>query len=271
MKRYLLIGLAAGALALALAGGAVLAGPSIERSAAGAAAQATPAPTAQPDGTKNRPGRNPRQGNTQQFAQGNAQRMALLLGRATADASGIKPQDVFTELRAGKSLAQIAQEHSKTADDVIKAARAKLGDQLKQAVAKNRLTQDRADAMLAQFDQAAPQVMSSTNLGAPPRRGNAKRGPGAAGMAAAGLVQATAQVTGMQPKDVLAELRAGKSLAQIAQEHGKTGDDILAKLRELGQQHLDKALDNAKDLINKPGLGRGQAPATTSPTAVPNT
>jgi len=249
MKRYLLIGLAAGALAL------VLAGPSIERAAAGAAAQATPAPTPQPGGPKNGPGRGP--------GQGNARRLALLLGRATADVSGIKPQDVLTGLRAGKSLAQIAQEHGKTADDVIKAARARLEDQLKQAVAKSRLTQDRADALLAQFDQAAPQVMSNQNLGAPLGRAPMRRG------AAAGLVQATAQVSGMQPKDVLTELRAGKSLAQIAQEHGKTADDILAKLRELGQQRLDKALDRAKDLINKPGLGRGQAPTTTNPTAEP--
>jgi uncharacterized protein (DUF433 family) len=263
MKRYLLIGLAAGTLALVLAGGAVLAGPSFERPAAVAAAQATPAPTAQPRNAKPRPGRGQQQGN--------AQRLALLLGRATADISGIKPQDVLAEVRAGKSLAQIAQAHGKTADEVIKAARAKLEERLKQAVTNNRLTQDRADAMLAQFDQAAPQVMTNTNLGAPFRRGNAKRGPAGAGPAAAGLVQATADVTGMQPKDVLAELRAGKSLAQIAQAHGKTADDILAKLRELGQQRLDQALDKAKELIDKPGMGRGQAPNTPSPTAEPST
>jgi len=62
-------------------------------------------------------------------------------------------------------------------------------------------------------------------------------------------------VTGLQPAEVRAELRAGKSLAQIAQEHGKSGDDVLAKLREQGQQRLDQALDRAKDLINQPGLG----------------
>ncbi|MFL5805404.1 MAG: hypothetical protein ACJ8CR_27150 [Roseiflexaceae bacterium] len=248
MKRYLLIGLACGTLALALAGGAVLAGPSSERAAAVAAAQPTPAPTARPGAAKNKP------------RQGNPQRLARLLGRVTADMSGIKPQDVLAGLRDGKSLAQIAQTHGKTADDVIKAARAKLEEQLKQAVAKNRLTQDRADAMLAQFDQAAPQVMNNQNLGAPLRRGNEKRGP-----AAAGLVQATAEVTGMQPKDVLAELRAGKSLAQIAQAHGKTADDILAKLRELGQQRLSKALDKAKELIDKPGMGRGQQPGDDQP------
>ena len=70
------------------------------------------------------------------------------------------------------------------------------------------------------------------------------------------LADATAQVSGVQWQDVTQGLRAGKSLAQIAQEHGKTGDDILAKLREQGQQRLDKALDRARELIDQPGLGR---------------
>jgi uncharacterized protein (DUF433 family) len=174
----------------------------------------------------------------------------------------MQPKDVLAELRAGKSLAQIAQAHGKADKDVIADARSKLQDRLKQAVANGRLAQARADAALAQFDQRAPQVMADQSLGQRARRVGAKRvGVGA------GLVRATAEVTGMQPKDVLAELRTGKSLAQIAQAHGKTGDDILAKARELGQQRLDQALDRAKGLIDKPGLGRGQQPGSPAPTS----
>ncbi|HET8645388.1 MAG TPA: hypothetical protein VFO85_07865, partial [Vicinamibacteria bacterium] len=206
-----------------------------------AVAQATPAPTSQAGSAKNRPG---------------AKRLALLLGRATVEVSGIDRQELLAGLRDGKSLAQIAQEHGKTAGDVIAAARARLQDRLKQAVANGRLTQARADQMLAHFDQSAPQVMNDQSLGRQVRRAIVKRHP-----LAAGLVKATAEVTGLQPKDVLAGLRAGKSLAQIAQEHGKTGDDILAKARELGQQRLDKALERAEELIDQPGLGRGQGAA----------
>jgi uncharacterized protein (DUF433 family) len=263
MKRYLLIGLVCGTLALA--GGVALAGPSFERSATIAAAQATPAPTAQPDAPNPGSNRGPRQGDAQHSGRGKGQRLGMLLGRATADVAGITQRDVLAGLNDGKSLAQIAQEHGKTADDVIKAARAKLEERLKQAVADGKLTQERADATLTQFDQAAPQIMTNQNLGAPARRGVGKRNP-----AAARLVQATAEVTGLEAKDVLAELQAGKSLAQIAQEHGKTADDILAKLREQGQQRLDKALDKAKELIDEPGLGGDQAPEP-SPTAEPST
>ena len=247
MRSKLVIGIAAGAVALALAGGAALAGPTVERQVAAIAQTTTPTPA---PGAAQPKARRP----------AITRRVALLLGRTTADVSGIKPRDVLAELRAGKSLAQIAQEHGKTDKDVIAAARAKLDEQLKQAVAKGRQTQERADTVLAQFDQAAPQIVNDQNLGQLAPRAVAKKAP-----VATGLIKATAEVTGMQPKDVLAELRAGKSLAQIAQEHGKTGDDILAKLRELGQQRLDKALDRAKALIDQPGLGRGQQP-TTAPT-----
>jgi uncharacterized protein (DUF433 family) len=243
MQSKLVIGIAGGALALALAGGAVLASPAAQESTvAQAQATATPAPKPSDAGPRAR--------------QAMAKRLVLLLSRATADVSGVKPREVLAGLRDGKSLAQIAQEHGKTDKDVIAAARAKLDEQLKQAVAKSRLTQVRADTLLSQFDQAAPQVVSDQDLGQKARRAAAKKAP-----VAAELIKATAEVTGLKPKDVLAELRAGKSLVQIAQEHGKTGDDIMAKLRELSQQQLDKGLDRAKELIDKPGLGRDQQPA----------
>jgi uncharacterized protein (DUF433 family) len=242
MPSKLVIGIAGGALALALAGGVVLAGPFVENSAT-VLAQVSATPTPKPGAAQPK------------ARQGNARRLMLLLSRATAEVSGIKPRQVLAALHDGKSLAQIAQEHGKTDQDIIAVARARLDEQLKQAVAKGRQTQARADALLAQFDQAAPQVVSNQNLGRRIRRAVAKKTP-----VVAGLVKATAEVTGMQPKDVLAELRAGKSLAQIAQAHGKTGDDILAKLRELGQQRLDKALDRAQELIDQPGLDPGQQP-----------
>ncbi len=90
---------------------------------------------------------------------------ASALVSATASVTGLTTQEVMTELQGGKSLAQIAEGKGKTADDVIKAARAQLDDQLKQAVTDGRLTQAQADAKLQQFDQTATQVMNDTTLG----------------------------------------------------------------------------------------------------------
>jgi hypothetical protein len=258
MNRKLLIGIAGGALALALAGGAVYAGPSLNRSLA--ATQAA-TPTAQPGGNSTsadaaRTGRGRQRG-----------KAALLTGaliKASADVTATQPKDVLAALRDGKTLSQYAKDHGKSDADVIAAARKNVQDRLSQALSNGKLTQERVDALLHSFDDSAPKVMADANLGKQIGRTVAKRHP-----VAAGLVKATADVTGTTPDDVLAALKQGQSLAQYAQAHGKTENDILAKLHEQGQQRLDKGLDRAKELIEKPGLG-GNTNDTAGPTATPS-
>src|SRR5438128_2112332 len=71
----------------------------------------------------------------------------------------------------------------------------------------------------------APTIQATTAPTAAPGTLNLNQQPGSknrrGAMTAGVLVKATADVTGLAPKDVIQELRAGKSLAQIAQEKGK--------------------------------------------------
>lgn len=258
MKRKILIGIAGGALALALAGGAVYAGPALNRSLA--ATQAA-TPTAQPGGNLTDAGA-VRNGHGRQ--RGKAALLTSALIKASAEVTATQPKDVLAALRDGKTLAQYATDHGKSDADVIAAARKHVQDRLSQALGNGKLTQAQVDAQLKQFDDSAPTVMADATLGQRLGRAVAKRHP-----AAARLVQATADVTGTKPADVLAALKQGQSLAQYAQAHGKTADDILAKLREQGQQRLDKGLDQAKELIEKPGLGRDTT-NNAAPTATPS-
>ncbi|HEU5087467.1 MAG TPA: hypothetical protein VFT99_08480, partial [Roseiflexaceae bacterium] len=149
-----------------------------------------------------------------------------LLVKATADLSSLTVADIGKQLANSKSLAQIAQEHGTTADAVLQAARATLKTRLDTAVKNGKLTQARADATLAEFDAAAPAVLQQVHPVRQQRQQQANQQQ--ARRLRAALVKATADVTGMTVKDVAAELKTGKSLAQIAQEHGKTVDDILA-------------------------------------------
>ncbi|MEO7913482.1 MAG: hypothetical protein ABIV47_27845 [Roseiflexaceae bacterium] len=259
MNRKLLIGIAGSALALALAGGAAYAGPSLNRSLA--ATQAA-TPTVQPSGNATgadaaRTGRGRQRG-----------KAALLTGaliKASAQVTATKPKEVLVALGDGKTLSQYATDHGKSTADVIAAARKNVQDRLNQALGNGKLTQERVDALLKQFDDSAPRLMADANLGKQIGRAVAKRHP-----VAAVLVKATADVTGTKPADVLVALKQGQSLAQYAQAHGKTADDILAKLREQGQLRLDKRLDQAKELIETPGLGRDGQPNNASPTATPS-
>jgi hypothetical protein len=80
----------------------------------------------------------------------------------TADVTGISVQDVATELRAGKTFAQVAAAHGKTAGDLVNAFLAKRQDALKQAVADGRLTQAVADTMLATMKANVEQHVNGT-------------------------------------------------------------------------------------------------------------
>jgi uncharacterized ParB-like nuclease family protein len=245
MKRKILIGVAGGALALALVGGAVYAGPSLNRSLATTQAATPPA----------QPGGNPTDAGAARSGRGRQRgKAALLTGaliKASAEVTATQPKDVLAALRDGKTLSQYAKDHGKSDADVIAAARKNVQDRLSQALGNGKLTQGQVNALLKQFDDSAPKVMADANLGQQIGRALSKRHP-----VAAELIKATADVTGAKPADVLAALKQGQSLAQYAQAHGKTEDDILAKLREQGQQQLDQGLDRAKELIEKPGLGR---------------
>lgn len=256
MNRKLLATLAGGALALTMVGGTVFAGSSLTTRSNAAPRPAIATSLQAGEERPERRGKGEHKGK---------ERIVHSLVGATIDVTGLSRREVMDGLIAGQSLAQIAEAHGKSADDIVQAARTKIQEKLNQAVANNKITQQVADEALAKFDQNAPQVMSDTSLGQKIGREVGKRHP-----LAGALIKATADVTGMTATEVVQELRAGKSLAQIAQEHGKTADDILAKLRERGGERLDKALDRAKELIDQPGLGRGAPPSNAPPSGEEN-
>jgi hypothetical protein len=145
MKRLFVASLAGAALALTISAGDIFAAPA---SPAQAPAAYAGVGSLHGGGRRGRP----RDGG-----------MALVT--ATASVTGLTVEQVRTELGTGKSLAQIAQAHSKTAADVIAAARATYQTTLSQAVTNGKLTQAQADAALARFDQSAPQIVNDNTLG----------------------------------------------------------------------------------------------------------
>jgi hypothetical protein len=75
----------------------------------------------------------------------------------------ITPQELRTELRSGKSLAQIATDHGKTEDGLVNAMLAPLKTRLDKAVQDKRLTQERADDILAKATDAVKKLVERTH------------------------------------------------------------------------------------------------------------
>ena len=72
---------------------------------------------------------------------------------------GITPQELRSELRAGKSLAQIARAHGKTVEGLVDAVVAPARARLDAAVANGHLTQQRADEVLARLTDSVGKVV----------------------------------------------------------------------------------------------------------------
>jgi hypothetical protein len=80
--------------------------------------------------------------------------------KTSADTIGIQPKDLVTELKSGKSIAQVAQEHNVDPQKVIDALVAKADGRIDQAVQNGKLTQDRANTLKAKVPDAAAKVVN---------------------------------------------------------------------------------------------------------------
>jgi ribosomal protein S20 len=91
-------------------------------------------------------------------------RMRAVRGAAkvAADTIGIEPEELRTEVQSGKTIAQVAEEHGKSAQDVIDAVVTAGNQRIDKAVAKGRLTADQATKAKARLAQAAEKLVDET-------------------------------------------------------------------------------------------------------------
>jgi polyhydroxyalkanoate synthesis regulator phasin len=169
-----------------------------------------------------------------------------------ATAIGIPVAQLRTEL-AGKSLAQVATAHGKTANDVATALKNAANTRIDQAVTAGKLTADKANTLKTQIgtriDQLVNQVRPAPGTagqgrpggpGRPGGQGGPAGGAGFRGAFGAGL-DAAATAIGI-PVDQLRTELAGKSLAQVATAHGKTANDVATALKNAAHTRVDQAV-----------------------------
>jgi hypothetical protein len=81
---------------------------------------------------------------------------------AAAGYIGVTETELRTQLESGKSLAQVAKDHGKTADGLVAALVADAKQKLDTAVSAKRLTPAQADEMLAGLKQRIANLVNST-------------------------------------------------------------------------------------------------------------
>ncbi len=99
--------------------------------------------------------------------------------KPVADAIGITPEQLLTELRSGKSIADVAKAHSVSEAKVVAAIEAEANKRIDDAVAKGRLTSDQAAKIKAKLHDGIVKMVEHAG-GAMPfggrRRGDAGHG-----------------------------------------------------------------------------------------------
>jgi len=194
-----------------------------------------------------------------------------------ASVTGQTEQQLLDQLRAGRTLDQIAGNKAAT---IEQQAIDKLKAELDKRVSAGKLSSTQEQSMLDKAKTALDKAMSSDLSGKlPPAGAGAACAPG--GLLGT-LIKVTADKTGLTVQQVMDQLKAGKSIDQIA---GSKAADIKATVLQMEQQREASALDN---LMGRTGLqapgnggagplgfgfgrGHGRGPGGAAPNATPST
>ena len=74
-------------------------------------------------------------------------------------------------------------------------------------------------------------------------------------------MQTAAETIGIDVKDVVAEVKGGKTIAQVAGEHGTTGDAVISALTSRANAAIDQAVADGKLTSDKAVDAKAKAEA----------
>lgn len=211
-----------------------------------------------------------------------------------AEKLGITTDELVAELQAGKSIADVAGEKNVSVDTIVDAVIATRTDRLNELVANGQLTQEQADAMLAEMKTRVTERINQPGLpqgrgfgffgnGGCDRSGMGGRMGGRFGGPENSLIAVVTEKLGLTRAELITELQAGKSIADVAQEKDVSLDTMvdavlaprtdrlneLVANGQLTQEEVNNRLSNLRvDLIDR--LNQNWAAPNTAPSAEPD-
>ncbi|HET7137336.1 MAG TPA: hypothetical protein VFI04_03195 [Gaiellaceae bacterium] len=156
---------------------------------------------------------------------------------AAATYLGISQSDLMTQLRTGKTLAQVAEATSgKTAGGLVNALVAVAQAQLAQAVTDGKLTRAQADRIQQDLKQRTTDRVNHTG----PGPGDRHHGPDDA-------LAAAATYLGSSQTDLMTQLRSGKTIGEIADgTAGKSKSGLVSALVAQEKNELAQAVKDGR-------------------------
>jgi UDP-N-acetylmuramate-alanine ligase len=154
--------------------------------------------------------------------------------KAAAQYIGVSRAELVKDARAGQTLAQMATSHGKTVAGLKAAMLSAVKARLDAAVTGGKVTSAQAQAKLARAGTLIDRLVNAKITGPKQRAGKSR------------LLNVSARYLGLAPTALAAELKAGKSLAQVATAHGKTAAGLKEALLKPIKTKLDKAVASGR-------------------------
>lgn len=143
---------------------------------------------------------------------------------------GLDRATIVADLKAGQSLAQIATAQQKSADGLVAALLAPAKLRLDAAVAAGRLTSARETAILSRLQTILTTVVNRTATPTHSQRVHVHPEL---------ILHATTSYLGLDLRTIVADLRQGKTLADIAVAQGKTANGLVSAVVASVKAKLD--------------------------------
>jgi|GEM_PF-1779507 len=149
---------------------------------------------------------------------------------AVAEQLGMTVDEMTAALQDGKSVADLAAEKGVALDTIVEALLAPRREALATAVANGRITQERADTMLAEMQENITEHLQQPGL--PMGQGPAGQMMRAqrVGWQMHGQLDLIAETLGMTQEELQTALQDGKTVAQVAEEKGVALDTLVEAL-----------------------------------------
>jgi uncharacterized protein (DUF433 family) len=173
-----------------------------------------------------------------------------------ASTIGIDKSDLVKELRAGKTIAEVATAHNVDPQHVVDVLVQDATKKIEAAKTAGKISAERA----AKLEQRLPEVVGKlvndkhTGKGVAHRRAAVRK-------LAQGGVKVAADAIGIAPKDLVKEVRAGKTIAEVATAHNVDPQKVIDALVQASTKKIEAAKTAGKISAERAAKLEEHAPA----------
>ncbi len=171
-------------------------------------------------------------GGAQNGRRGQQAQLAIQTAAATI---GVTAGDLRSQVKGGKTVAQVATEHGVDPTSVVNAVVAALSQRIDQAAAQGTIDADKAAQAKQKLPDVANHLVNSTKLG----RGQGYR------LLKDGAKAAATEI-GISEADLKQAVKGGKTIAQVAKDHDKSVDDVVNAIVKAANGDIDQAVKDGK-------------------------